>query len=331
MPFAQLKRREFITLLGGTAAIWPLAARAQQRAVPAIGFLSGESPGMWRDFVAAFHRGLEETGYVEGRNVTIQYRWAEDQYDRLRALADDLVQRRVAVIAAGDNVSALAAKAATAAVPIVFRTGSDPVQLGLVASFNRPGGNITGVGFFGSQVGSKRLELLHQIAPKVAVIAMLADPGTPSNKTQIGEAQGAAHAMGLELIVLTASTERDIDTAFTTLVQRQARAVLIGSSPFLGSRTDQIVVLAARHALPAISSSRDYVTAGGLISYGTSFADSFRQVGIYTGRILNGSKPSDLPVEQTTKFELVINLKTAKTFGITIPPGVLSIADEVIE
>jgi putative tryptophan/tyrosine transport system substrate-binding protein len=325
-----MRRREFITLLGGAAAS-PLAARAQKPTLPVIGFLSGESPGMWHDFVAAFHRGLDETGYVEGRNVTIQYRWAEDHYDLLPALAADLVQRRVTVIAAGDNVSALAAKAATAAVPIVFRTGSDPVRLGLVASFNRPGGNITGVSFFGSQLGSKRLELLHQIAPKVAVIGMLADTGTPSNDTQIGEAQDAARAIGLDLIVLTASTEGDIETAFTTLIQRQARAVLIGSSPFLGSRTDQIVALAARHALPAISSSRDYVTAGGLISYGTSFADSFRRMGIYTSRILKGAKPSDLPVEQTTKFELVINLKAAKTLGLDVPPSLLALADDVIE
>jgi putative ABC transport system substrate-binding protein len=330
-----MRRRDFITLIGGVAAapaiLWPLAARAQQPAMPVVGFLSGESPEPERAFVAAFQRGLGETGYLEGRNLAVQYRWAEDRYDRLPGLAADLVQRRVAVIAAGDNVSALAAKAATTTVPIVFRTGSDPVKLGLVTSFNRPGGNITGVSFFGGQLGSKRLELLHEMVPKASVVAMLADPGAPSNATQIGEAQDAARAIGLDLLALTAGTERDIDTAVTTLVQRQAGAVLVGSSPFLGSRTNQIVELAARHALPAMYPSRDQVAAGGLFSYGTDFADSFRQVGVYTGRILKGEKPADLPVQQTTKFELVINLKAAKALGLAVPPNVLAIADEVIE
>jgi putative ABC transport system substrate-binding protein len=323
-----MNRRTFITLLGGATVAWPLAARSQQRALPVIGHLSGDSPGPQRDWVAAIHRGLNETGYVEGRNVAIEHRWAQGQYERLPALAD-LVRRQVAVIAASDNVSALAAKAATTTIPIVFRTGADPVALGLVASFNRPEGNITGVGFFASQLVSKRLGLLHEVVPKAAVIAMLAPPNSPTKEAQISQAQDAARAIGVDLFVLTAGAEPDIDAAFVTLVQRQARALLVGGSPSL--RGDQIIALAARHAIPAIYDSREYAGAGGLISYGTNFTDSYRQLGIYTGQILKGSRPADLPVIQSTKFELVINLKTAKALGLDISPALLSVADELIE
>jgi putative ABC transport system substrate-binding protein len=326
-----IPRRQFITLLGGAVAVWPLAARAQQAAMPVIGFLGGETSGDFARFVAAFHGGLNEAGYVEGKNVRTEYRWAEHQYDRLPELAADLVQSRVTVIAAGDNVSALAAKTATTTIPILFRTGSDPVTLGLVASFNRPGGNITGVGFFGSQLGAKRLQILHEIAPKASRIAMLGDPGTPSNATQIGEAQDAAHEMGLDLVVLTATTEHEVDAAFAAFAQQHTGAVLIASSPFLGSRTAQMVALAARYALPTMSPTREYATTGGLLSYGTDFADSVRQMGLYTGQILKGAKPAEMPILQTTKFEFVVNLKTAKALGLTVPASLIAIADEVIE
>ena len=327
-----MRRRQFITLVGGAAAAWPLAARAQQATMPVIGYLSGASPREDRDSVASFRQGLSEAGYGEGRNVTVEYRWAENRDDRLPELAAELVQYRVVTIAAHDTGAAIAAKAATATIPIVFCTGTDPVASGLVASFNRPGGNLTGVSFLAGLLGSKRLSLLHDLVPGAALIGMLADPSASTNKAQIGEAQDAARALGFQLFVVQAATEPAIDAAFAALVERRVRGLLVGASAFLAyDRTDRIVALAARYAIPTIYASSDGVRAGGLLSYGTSSTASYHQLGVYAGRILKGAKPADLPVEQSTKFELAINLKTAKALGLTIPSGVLAIADEVIE
>ena len=324
-----MKRRDFITFLGGAAATWPVAARAQQPAMPVIGFLNTRGPGADPHVLTAFRQGLKETGYVEGQNVTIEYRFAENQYDRLPALAADLVRRQVAVIAT-NGPAAEAAKAATTTIPIVFNTNSNPVEVGFVANLNRPGGNLTGVTSLGVEVESKRLELLHELAPTATVIAALVNPSYLGAETQSRDLQAAARTLGLQIRTLNASAERDIDAAFNTLVQLRADGLVISSDPFLTSRIEQLAALALRHAVPAIF-QYEFAAAGGLMSYGASITDGYRLIGTYVGRILKGEKPADLPVQQTTKVELVINLKTAKALGITVPLTLLGRADEVIE
>jgi putative ABC transport system substrate-binding protein len=325
-----IRRRKFIALLGG-AAVWPLAARAQQ-ALPVVGYLSGQSPAESASSLAAFRRGLNDTGYVEHRNVGIEYRWAQGRNDRLPAFAADLVRFQVSVIAAiGGVVSALAAKAATATIPIVFLAGSDPVKLGLVSSFNRPGGNVTGVSFLVAELGSKRLDLLHQLVPAATTIGFLVNPTAPTSQPEMTDVQTAARVLGLHLHFENASDERAVDAAFARFVQQRVNALLVLSDAFFNDQRDRLVALAARHALPAIYPNRSAVEGGGLMSYGPSLTDVYRQCGVYTGRILKGEKPADLPVVQPTKFEFVINLKTAKALGLDVPVKLLALADEVIE
>ena len=326
---AAIKRRKFITLLGGAAA-WPLAARGQQPSMPVVGFLRSTSSADSRNLVAVFRQGLREAGFVEGQDYAIEYRWTDNQLDRLPSLLADLLRRPVAVIV-GNTPSALAAKAATKTVPIVFATGGNPVREGLVASLNRPGGNVTGVSFISVELGAKRLGLLRELRPGAARIAVSVDPKFPTTERFILEVRDAASAMGQQIEVLYVGSDREIDSAFTTLVQRGAGALLCGSGGLLYSRRDLIVALAARHRTPAIYDQRDYVAAGGLMSYAPSFTDAYRQAGIYAGRILKGEKPAGLPVMQPTKFELVINLTTAKALGLDVPPTLLATADEVIE
>jgi putative tryptophan/tyrosine transport system substrate-binding protein len=325
-----VKRRQFITVLGGAAA-WPVAARAQQAAMPVIGVILVQSRESLADALAAFRRGLNEGGYVEGQSVAVEYRSAEGHYDRLPALAADLVHRQVAAILAGANAAALAAKTATSTIPIVFAIGGDPVKLGLVASLNRPGANLTGVSFFANQLETKRLGLLHELVPQADEVAVLINPSQPAAQEQSNEVMEAARVLGISVHILNARSEGDFDAAFAMIVQKRFGALLVAADPFFSSRRDQLVSLAARHAVPAIYEWRDFPATGGLASYGTSLTDAFRQAGVYVGRILKGVKPADLPAVQTIKFEFVINLRTAKALGIDVPPMLSARADEVIE
>jgi putative ABC transport system substrate-binding protein len=324
-------RRKFLATLGGAAAAWPLAARAQQPAMPVIGFLGSSSAADRARLVTAFRQGVRETGYVEGQNVAIEYRWAQDQYDRLPDLAADLVRRQVAVIAAHDSPSAIVAKAATTTIPIVFASGGDPVKLGLVASLNRPGGNVTGITFIVAELAAKQLGLLHELQPGAVRVAVLVDPNYPLTESFVSDIRAAASSIRKQIEVLEAPTGRDIDAVFASLAQKPVDALLVGPGSLLYNRRVQIVTLATYHRVPAIYSQREWAEAGGLMSYGTSLSDAYRQAGVYTGRVLKGEKPADLPVMQSVKFEFAINLNTAKAFGLSFPPGLLAIADEVIE
>jgi putative ABC transport system substrate-binding protein len=327
-----MRRRDFMRLLGAGAAAWPLAARAQQPAVPVIGWLSARSPADTVPLVAAFHRGLGEHGFVEGRNVTVEYRWALGQYDRLPALAAELVRRPVAVLAStGGEPAALAAKAATSTIPIVFAIGGDPVKAGLAASYNRPGGNATGISLLTNLLEPKRLGLLRELVPSATTIGVLLNPSFPPSEGQLADVQAAARAASLQIHVLRANTDGEIDAAFETVGQQRIGAVAVAASPFFDTRRDKLVALAAHHAVPTMYHFREFVAAGGLISYGLSFPDAYRQVGVYCGQILKGARPADLPVLQATKFEFVINLKTARALGVAISDNLLSLANEVIE
>jgi putative ABC transport system substrate-binding protein len=326
-----MRRRQFLCSLAGAAAAWPLVARAQQPAMPVIGFLSSGTPAGYAPYAAAVRQGLKEAGYVEGQNLAIEYRWAEGQNDRLPALAADLVSRPVAVIAAAGASAALAAKAATTKIPIVFEGGADPVELGLVTSLNRPGKNVTGVSNFSAVLVAKQVELLHEMVPNSAVIGVLVNPTSSLAESTARDAQGAGRALGKQIHILNASTEDQIDAAFASLARVRADALFIGGDAFFTSRRAQLVTMATRQGLPTIYNARESPTAGGLMSYGASLVDAYRQTGVYTGKILKGAKPAELPVMQPTKFELVINLTTAKAFGLKIPPTLLARADEVIE
>ena len=327
-----MRRRQFLGALGGAAATWSAVARAQQQAMPVIGFLGSASPGPYAAIVAAVRQGLREAGYVEGQNVAIEFRWAESQLDRLPALAADLVNRKVDIIVTSGSVPpALAAKAATSTIPIVFHTGADPVATGIVSNINRPGGNITGVSFLTVASSSKRLGLLRDVVPAAKVIGLLVNRTDPGAQTAINELEAATRPLGITLHVVRAANERELDDAFATLAERRIEALIVNTEPFFRTRMNQIVGLAARYAMPDMYPGRDYAVAGGLIGYGASITDAYRQQGVYAGKILKGEKPGDLPVMQSTKFEFVINLKTAKTLGLTPSPGLLAIADEVIE
>jgi len=324
-------RREFITLLGGAAAAWPLGARAQQPAMPVIGFLGGGTPGAYQPFVSAYHAGLKETGYVEGHNVAIEYRWAQGEYALLPKMADDLIRARVSVIAAAGTPAALVAKAATTSIPIVFVVVDDPAKLGLVASLSRPGGNATGMNFVMAELESKQLGLLHELAPAATRVGLLVNPNYPLTEPVTRDVIAAASAIGFAIDVVQASNSREIEAAFATLVRNKADALLVGPDALLLSRRLQIATLATRHAIPTLYNVREYAEAGGLMSYGTNQTEAYRQFGLYTGKILKGIKPADLPVIQSTKFELVINLPTARAIGLEIPATLLARADEVIE
>src|SRR5262245_29442563 len=329
---SHIERRKFLATLGGVAVAWPLTARAQQPAMPVVGFLSVRSPGESASIEAAFRQGLREQGYVEGQNLHIAFRWAEGHYDRLPALAANLVEIRVAVIAAaGGQASGLAAKAVTSTVPIVFITGEDPVKLGLVAGLNRPGGNATGVSAFLSEMEAKRLALLRELIPGAPLIGVLVNPSSPSIDTQLNDVHSAAQALGQPIHIVNASNEREIDAAFAALAQRKVAAVLVCANAYLTSRRDQIVALAAQYSIPTIHDQSEFAAAGGLMSYGTDLADAYRLMGAYAGQILKGEKPANLPVQQSTKFEFVINLKTAKALRLEIPPALSARADKVIE
>jgi putative tryptophan/tyrosine transport system substrate-binding protein len=325
-----MRRREFITLLGGAAVASPLVARAQQPELPVVGFVRSTSRADSAHLIASFRRGLKEAGYTEGENVTVEYRWADNQIDRLPALVADLMRQKMAVIVA-NVTSAFAVKAATTAIPVVFVTGNDPVKDGLVTNINRPSGNLTGVVFFSDELGTKRLELLRQLVPKATTIGVLVSSKNPGNEQERRNVEVAARATGLQTIMLDATSDPEIETAFATLVERRVDAMFVGSGAFLFSNRDQLVALAARYRIPASYSLREFVTAGGLMSYGASITESYRQAGIYAGRILKGEKPADLPVMRSAKFEFVLNLKTAKAIGMEVPANVLALADEVIE
>jgi putative tryptophan/tyrosine transport system substrate-binding protein len=326
-----MKRREFITLLGVAVAAWPLAASAQQTAMPVLGFLSSLSLAATERWVAAFRQTLKDIGYVEGQSLAIEYHWAEGRYDRLPALAADLVRRQVTVIAAFGPLAALAAKEATSNIPVVFLTGFDPVKIGLVASFNRPGGNLTGVILYTGALAAKRIELLREFVPGATVLGMLVNPDGPDTDVQVRDAQEAARISRIEHHIVNVRTEKDFETAFAALMEARVAALIVSSDPVFANRREQVVALAARHAVPAMYEAREFTASGGLMNYGTNVADAYRQAAVYAGHILKGTKPADLPIVQPTKFELLINLKTAKALGLTVPPLLFALADEVIE